>query len=115
MPHYFGEAPSSDLSNGAFEAKAQALGWPDREHVGMLVGGVHYRADLNLPFVFWPYLTSLGFASVEKELMRPIDQRFYGLHRLLPFAPGRFLSQGPTSRKHEQISTHDRLRLSAQA
>ena len=68
----------------------------------MLVDGVQYRADLDLQFVFGPHLTSLplGFGIVEKELKRLIGQRFYGLHRLLPFAPGRFLPQGSTSRKH---------------
>jgi len=69
----------------------------------MLTGGVQFKANLPLQFVFGPHLTSLpvAYSNVQVEILRLCGLGYYNLHLVLPFAPMRAMPQGSTPRKLE--------------
>ena len=101
VPMDFSSAPSSQLNSDFVESALAS--WPDQEMVGMLTGGVQFKANLPLQFVFGPHLTSLpvAYSNVQVELLRLCGLGYYNLHRVLPFAPMRAMPQGSTPRKLE--------------
>ena len=46
----FSTAPNSQLNSDFIESALAS--WPDQEMVGMLTGGVQFKANLPLQFVF---------------------------------------------------------------
>ena len=101
VPMDFAVAPESHLNN-AFIA-SNLNDWPDQELVGMLIDGVQFKADLGLQIVLGPHLSSLpnAYSNVQKEIVRLTGEGYYGLHRVLPYAPMRAMPQGSTPRKLE--------------
>jgi hypothetical protein len=97
----FSVVPESHLNNDFIIREMSD--WPDQELVGMLIDGVQFKADLGLQIVLGPHLSSLSnaYGNVQKEILRLTTEGYYGLHRVLPYAPMRAMPQGSTPRKLE--------------
>jgi site-specific DNA-cytosine methylase len=86
------------------EFLAQELAkFPDQELLSFMLGGVIFKADLELQLVMLPHLLSLanGFASVETELKRLQSKGWYEFFANIPFIPCRCQPQGSVPRKLE--------------
>ena len=94
----------SDFDLGAWAERFKH--WPDQECLGFLLDGVSYKADLlerDLQIVLCPHLVSLsvGFESVEKEVLRLEKLGYHEFFSGFAFLPGRAQPQGSAPRPRE--------------
>ena len=107
-PLDYSAPPNSDLNRGFILHHYGPSGlfpWPDQELISQVVNGVQFQANLPLQIVLLPHLVSLplGFSSVEKEIVKFLENSWYQRTDGLPFLPIRSMGQGAASRKSEPL------------